>query len=134
MSSGDPLIDDPESRQVMEQSFKLAAPGEDGLLEEIGGSCTASLECETRIGGSQSVGVPIVDGAAFEFHSHPLEGLQTNNRGETVIFSMPNVPSNEDKNGVIAGLPMYVIAKNFIYRVTLNPKGGADVATFNRWR
>ncbi len=135
MTTGDPVLDNPDSRHVIETAYKASPADAQGLRREIGGSCTADLlNCATEVGGPRQVGVPIVENAAFEYHSHPNEGFVAG-----FVFEMPARPSRDhDIPSVLAEknpFPMYVIARDFIYRVQYNPRtGNVDETTFNRWK
>lgn len=139
MATGDRWLDDPAARQRLEDSYNNAPVGQNGLPSEIGGICTAELACLENIGNHEAVEIPEMDGAAFEYHSHPNEGFQRTKNGELVIFEKPARPSaDRDLAAARAAknpYPMYVVAREHIYRVQYNAQtGSVDVSEFNRFK
>lgn len=138
MKTGDPNLDDPDRRNIMEDKFKESARTKDseGRSLEMGGSCNEGLQCEYATGSDHQVGVPQVNNAIFEFHTHPNQGFVRLNSGGVQIYPMPPVPSADfDLAPSSQTYPGYVIGPNNIWRVDYQGLGKAPkVTSFDRWK
>ena len=140
METGDPILDTPESRQELENSFKQAPLDEIGYHKELGGSCTAELACQYAEGTRDGVSIPVTRETAFDFHAHPNAGRPIPDGKPGAVY--PAGPS-EDKDIASAFAlmsvgfhhPSYVVAPNTIYRLT-PAANGVDLllTSFPRWK
>jgi len=144
MSTGDPNIDNPERRQVMEESYKEAPPTADtrnpGLKDERGAWVTDAGS--GRLGVSWNTAAtprdvsmgPQPDGAVFAVHSHPNEGKLFHGANGTTSHISSLGPGMQDRS-VASGrsIPTYVVGQDKIWRMTRIGDGAVRVDTFNRW-
>jgi RHS repeat-associated protein len=148
MSTGDPNLDDPETRNVMEQGYKTAPKDKLGYSIEQGGVCYEDGVCNPGTNATREHIDVSIDGmrpVRFDWHTHGNEGRRRPS-GIPGDMYMPG-PSESDladaemvyKNPVLralgnASFPTYIVAPNHIYRITPGPNRNAVVTTFNRWK
>jgi len=136
--TGDPNLDDPDRRQIMEDSFNEAPVDELGYKKERGGECTADLTCTSFEGDRDGVAITVTPSTAFEWHTHPNVGRPIPGGLPGAVY--PSGPS-EDKDVATTralykiGLKFssYVVAPNTIYRMTPGSNGKVIIQSFNRW-
>lgn len=133
--TGDPNLDDPTSRQNLEDAYASSPddPSNPGLKDEVAGYCNTD-GCSEHVGdvtGSSPGDRPAY--ATLEYHTHPSAGKSDPNDPE---HPYDESPSPRDMRNARSpgreGLDSYVIGPRSIYR--MSPDGNHTKLTcFWRW-
>lgn len=147
MSTGDPNLDDPASRNVMERGCKNARTDRQGYRIEQGGVCYKDGQCVSgRNANRENIDI-VIDGerpVQFDWHTHPNEERpRPSGIPGDMYTDGPSGPDISDAEMVYGNpvlgpfgndaFPSYIIGANKIYRLTPDENRKATVTTFNRW-
>ena len=137
MATGDPNLDNPVTRQGLEDGFKNA-PADSAyphLRDEVTGWCTKTgCSSGTSYQLTYADQLPRPQGAVLQYHTHQnsdqaVPGSPTRAYADT--------PSKRDlgnaRHPSRAGVSSYIVTPFSLYRLTPNSGGGTTVACFPRW-
>ena len=139
MHTGDRNLDNPESRDRMEDSYDKAPTDSGGYRVEQGGSCSDTGACEE---GSQAtrdhIRIRVDKHTKYDWHTHGNVG-KAKETGTIFQDMYVRGPSEDDISG--AGLafqvgfksPSYIIDDSFIYRLTAGKNNEVKIDFFQRW-
>lgn len=137
MNTGDPHLDDPVTRQGLEDSFKSAPNDAEypHLQDEVTGWCTSSgCSAGTSHSLTHADQLPRPPGAKLQYHTHQNTDKALPNDPSRVYA---DGPSQADKRNARDpsrhGVSSYIVTPFSLYRMTPDGKGGTTVDCFARW-
>ncbi len=148
MNTGDPNLDNADSRNQMERGYKNAGTDAGGYRLEAGGVCYVDGECVSGKNATRE-NIDLASDprrkAKYDWHTHGNVG-RTRESGVpgdvyTAGASTPDIEGAEMVyNSPLLKMfgnnlyPSYIVDDKYIYRITPGADGKAQIATFNRWK
>lgn len=146
MKTGDPNLDNPQTRNRMERSFKTMKKDKEGYYIEKGGVCYDNGTCKEGTNATREyIRLSVNVHTSFDWHTHGNVGRPRPNPDHpddkyTEGPSEPDLQTTAQAYSILRRFvpsfdaPSYILDGQYIYRLT--PGGSPDdltLTTFKRW-
>jgi len=139
--TGDRNLDDPDTRQKMEDAYNDAPKDGQGYAREQGGACNSHGWCSYATGSRESVNILYPSngfgiGIVMDWHTHGIEGRGRPGSSSDIYGWGPSQRDSIGARGDYARgatHPSYIIGASQIWRLTPNGSGGVTVTSFPRF-
>jgi len=139
--TGDRNLDDPDTRQKMEDAYNDAPKDGQGYAREQGGACNSHGWCSYATGSRESVNILYPSngfgiGIVMDWHTHGNEGRGRPGSSSDIYGWGPSQRDSIGARGDYARgatHPSYIIGASQIWRLTPNGSGGVTVTSFPRF-
>ena len=137
-STGDKNLDDPDTRQRMEDSYNEATTDNSGYKNEHGGACNTAGHCLLSTGDREEVFIryPNDGEVAYDWHSHGNEGRpRPGASGEIYGYGASSKDRRAVRDDYKQGRrhPSYIVGAEYIYVLTPNERGRPVVTRHRRF-